>query len=113
MLAVGGWAGVRGYRGARWSRRGYNAAFVGNACRFPEGAAADVHVAFERMVAWGRLGWSSGGAGYGGALGATAQAVSLESDSAEFPYRTGALTPALEIGAVFFHSSAGARAIRS
>ncbi len=56
MLAVGGLAGVSGYRGARWSRGGYNAAFVGNAGRFPEGAAADVHVAFERMVAWGRLG---------------------------------------------------------
>jgi len=49
----------------------------------PEGAAADVHVAFERIVAWGRLGSVSGGVGYGGALGATAQAVSLESDSAD------------------------------
>ncbi len=58
-------------------------AFVGNAWRFPEGAAADVHVAFERMVAWGRLGSSSDGAGYGGALGATAPAESSESDSAE------------------------------
>ena len=36
-------------------------------------------MACERMVAWGRLGWSSGGGGYGGALGATAPpAVSSE-----------------------------------
>ena len=67
MLAVGGWAGVCGYRGALWSRGGYSTAFVGNAWRLPEGVAADVHGACERMVAWGRLGSSSGGAGYGGA----------------------------------------------
>jgi len=41
-------------------------------------AAVDDHGAFERMVAWGRLGSSSGGAGYGGALGVDAPAVSAD-----------------------------------
>ena len=79
MRVAGVLMGVCGRLGARWSRGGYSTAFVGNAWRLPEGAAADDHGAFERMVAWGRLGSSSGGAGYGGALGVAAPAVSSAS----------------------------------
>jgi len=65
-------------------------AFVGW-WRLPEGATADVHGACERMVAWGRLGSSSGGAVYGGALGATAPPVSSESESAELEASKGSV----------------------
>jgi len=54
-------------------------AFVGNACRLPEGATAgDIPRGLRANggLGPGRLGSSSGWAGYGGALEATAPPVS-------------------------------------
>jgi len=46
------WVWACKYLGAQSSCGRHNTAFVENAFMLPEGAAADVHVAFERMVAW-------------------------------------------------------------
>lgn len=86
MLAVGCGAGVNGWRGAETRRGGHSTAFVENAWRLPDCAVADAQGAFERQRGSGvRLGSSSDGAGYGGALGVAVLPVSSESAGSGAP----------------------------
>ena len=85
-------AGTVGLNGAAEGTAWPSSEMRGGFRRAPPQTSTGLARACERMVAWGRLGSSSGGAGYGGALGAAAPPVSSEvAESAELKASKGSV----------------------